>query len=178
MSTGVPVCLKKVYWRIVVLQCCVGFYHTAIWISYAYVCVYIYTHTHIYLLLFGFPSHWGHCGAFPVLYSRFSLVIYFIHSINSVYLSIPISQFISPPPLSPLVQFSHSVVSSSLRPHGLQHARPPCPSPTPRACFHLLLFNSSRPEGVCDIPTEGDGRHRLQLTGHAFKASLLLCDPA
>ena len=51
-------------------------------------------------------------------------------------------------------------------------------SPTPGACFHLLLFNSSRPEGVCDIPTEGDGRHRLQLTGHAFKASLLLCDPA
>ena len=28
-------------------------------------------------------------------------------------------------------QFSHSVVSYSLRPHGLQHARPPCPSPTP-----------------------------------------------
>ena len=30
------------------------------------------------------------------------------------------------------VQFSHSVVSNSLWPHGLQHARPPCPSPTPR----------------------------------------------
>ena len=30
------------------------------------------------------------------------------------------------------VQFSRSVVSDSLRPHGLQHARPPCPSPTPR----------------------------------------------
>ena len=29
------------------------------------------------------------------------------------------------------VQFSRSVVSSSLRLHGLQHARPPCPSPTP-----------------------------------------------
>ena len=28
-------------------------------------------------------------------------------------------------------QFSRSVVSHSLRPHGLQHARPPCPSPTP-----------------------------------------------
>ena len=28
------------------------------------------------------------------------------------------------------VQFSHSVVSDSLRPHGLEHARPPCPSPT------------------------------------------------
>ena len=31
------------------------------------------------------------------------------------------------------VQFSHSVVSDSLRPHELQHARPPCPSPTPGA---------------------------------------------
>ena len=29
------------------------------------------------------------------------------------------------------LQFSHSVVSDSLRPHELQHARPPCPSPTP-----------------------------------------------
>jgi len=29
------------------------------------------------------------------------------------------------------VQFSHSVVSDSLRPHEPQHARPPCPSPTP-----------------------------------------------
>ena len=31
-------------------------------------------------------------------------------------------------------QFSHPVVSDSLRPHGLQHDRLPCPSPTPRAC--------------------------------------------
>ena len=30
-----------------------------------------------------------------------------------------------------LLQFSRSVVSDSLWPHGLQHARPPCPSPTP-----------------------------------------------
>ena len=30
-----------------------------------------------------------------------------------------------------LVQFSHSVVSDSLRPHGLQHTRPPFPSPIP-----------------------------------------------
>ena len=30
------------------------------------------------------------------------------------------------------VQFSRSVVSNSLWPHGLQHTRPPCPSPTPR----------------------------------------------
>ena len=30
--------------------------------------------------------------------------------------------------------FSCLVVSDSLRPHGLQHARPPCPSPSPRVC--------------------------------------------
>ena len=29
------------------------------------------------------------------------------------------------------VQFSRSVMSDSLQPHGLQHARPPCPLPTP-----------------------------------------------
>ena len=34
------------------------------------------------------------------------------------------------------VQFSHSVVSDSLRPHELQHARPPCPSPTPGVHSH------------------------------------------
>ena len=31
-----------------------------------------------------------------------------------------------------IVQFSRSVVSDSLQPHEPQHARPPCPSPTPR----------------------------------------------
>jgi len=37
------------------------------------------------------------------------------------------------------VQFSHSVVSDSLQPHELQHARPPCPSPNPG------LHSDSRP---------------------------------
>ena len=41
-----------------------------------------------------------------------------------------------------LVQFIHSVVSDSLRPHELQHARPPCPSPTPR--IHPNLCASSQ----------------------------------
>ena len=36
--------------------------------------------------------------------------------------------------LQSVSQFSHSVVSDSLRPHGLQHASLPCPSPTPGAC--------------------------------------------
>ena len=34
------------------------------------------------------------------------------------------------------VQFSRSVVSDSLWPYGLQHARPPSPSPTPGACLN------------------------------------------
>ena len=33
-----------------------------------------------------------------------------------------------------LLLFSHSVVSDSLRPHGLQHARLPCPLLSPRVC--------------------------------------------
>ena len=37
------------------------------------------------------------------------------------------------------VQFSHSVVSDSLRPHESQHTRPPCPSPTPR------VYSNSHP---------------------------------
>ena len=39
------------------------------------------------------------------------------------------SSYFCPKPAS--VQFSRSVMSSSLQPHGLQHARPPCPLPTP-----------------------------------------------
>ena len=35
------------------------------------------------------------------------------------------------------VQFSHSVMSNSLQPHGLQHARLPRPSPTPRVYSNL-----------------------------------------
>ena len=37
------------------------------------------------------------------------------------------------------VQFSHSVTSDSLRPHELQHTRPPCPSPT------LRVYSNSCP---------------------------------
>ena len=43
------------------------------------------------------------------------------------------------------VQFSCSVMSNSLRPHELQHARPPCPSPTPR-----VYSNSCPSSWWCD----------------------------
>ena len=44
------------------------------------------------------------------------------------------------------VQFSCSVVSDSLRPHESQHARPPCPSPSPR------VHSDSRPLSPWCIP--------------------------
>ena len=44
------------------------------------------------------------------------------------------------------VRFSHSVVSNSLQPHRLQHARPPCPSPTARVySIKLMSIESVMP---------------------------------
>ena len=40
-----------------------------------------------------------------------------------------------------LVQFSCSVTSDSLQPHESQHARPPCPSPTPRVYINSCLLS-------------------------------------
>ena len=63
-------------------------------------------------------------------------------------------------------QFSCSVVSDSLHPHGLQHARPPCPSPSPRvysnSCplsrwCHPIISSSAVPFSSClpSFPTSG-----------------------
>ena len=46
-----------------------------------------------------------------------------------------------------LVQFSGSVVSNSLWPHGLQHTRPPCQSPTPG------VYSNSHPLSWWCLPT-------------------------
>ena len=43
------------------------------------------------------------------------------------------------------VQFSHSVVSDSLQPHGLQHTRPPCPTPTPRVYSNSMSIEPMMP---------------------------------
>ena len=64
------------------------------------------------------------------------------------------------------VQFSCSVVSSSLRPRGLQHTRLPCPSPTPGACSnscpssqwcHPTILSSVFPFSSClqSFPVSG-----------------------
>ena len=64
------------------------------------------------------------------------------------------------------VQFSHSVLSDSLRPHESQHARPPCPSQTPRVysnscpsipCCHPAISSSVIPFSSCpqSLPVSG-----------------------
>ena len=64
------------------------------------------------------------------------------------------------------VQFSHAVVSNSSRPHGLQHARLPCPSPTSRTCSnscpsswwcHPTILSSVIPFSSClqSFPASG-----------------------
>ena len=64
------------------------------------------------------------------------------------------------------VQFSCSVMSDSLRPHELQHARPPCPSPTPgvysNSCpssrwWHPTISSSVVPFSSCPQPLLASG---------------------
>ena len=89
-----------------------------------YMCVYIYTHTHIYNTTSSLSIHiWWTFRLFPWL--SHCKQCFSEHS----------------------VQFSHSVVSDSLWPHGLQHARLPCPSPPPEA------YSNSRPSSQWYHPT-------------------------
>ena len=63
-------------------------------------------HMYIYRTLLDFLSTLvttEHGVEFPMLYSRFLLVIQFMHNVSSVYVSIPIYQFLPPPPTSGLV---------------------------------------------------------------------------
>ena len=88
------------------------------------------------------------------------------------------------------VQYSCSVVSDSLRPHESQHAKPPCPSPTPRvdsdSCpssrwCHPAISSSVVPCSSCpqSLPTSGSfPMSQLfewggQITGVSASASVL-----
>ena len=63
------------------------------------------------------------------------------------------------------VQFSLSVVSNSLWPHGLQHTRLPCPSPTPR------VYSNSCPLSWWCHPTISSSVVPLSSCLHSFPAS-------
>ena len=68
--------------------------------------------------------------------------------------------------ISNSVQFSHSVMSDSLRPHESQYARPPCPSPTPgvysnsfplRRWCHPAISSSVIPFSSCPQSLSASG---------------------
>ena len=63
------------------------------------------------------------------------------------------------------VQFSRSVVSSSLQPHGLQHARSPCPSPIPR------VYSNSCPLRPWRHPAISSSITRFSSYPHSHPAS-------
>ena len=67
------------------------------------------------------------------------------------------------------VQFSRSVVSNTLQPHGPQHARPPCPSPTP------IIYSNSCPSSQWCHPTVSSFSSCLQSfpTSGSFQMSQL-----
>ena len=66
------------------------------------------------------------------------------------------------------LQFSRSVMSDSLRPHGLQHARLSCPSPTPRNYLwplswwcHPIISSSVIPFSSCPQPFPASGSFQM-----------------
>ena len=63
------------------------------------------------------------------------------------------------------VQFSHSVMSDSLQPHGLQHTRLPCPLQTPRAC------SNSFPSSQWCHPTNSSSVFPFSSCPQSFPAS-------
>ena len=70
-----------------------------------------------------------------------------------------------------LLLFSRLVVSDSLRPHGLQHARLPCPSPSPGAC------SNSCPLSWWCYPTISSLCHLLLLLPSIFPSIRVFSNP-
>ena len=81
-----------------------------------------------------------------------------------------------------LLSFSRSVVSDSLRPHGLQHARPPCPSqlPEPAQTHAHRVGEATQPSRP--LPPPSHPALSLSRQGsscqHAYSPSLLSLPPA
>ena len=108
------------------------------------------------------PFCWGFCLFLFILANRFNVTNWkkmYIQAIdfpqNQILVLTPLLTFIS---CISSVQFSRSVVSYSSWPHELQHARPPCPSPTPGVhsnsrpssqWFHPAISSSVVPFSSC-----------------------------
>ena len=88
----------------------------------------------------------------------------FIHSSNEGHLSYyPVLAIMNKAAI--LLLFSHSVMFDSLWPHGLHHARLPCPSPSPKSC------SNSRPLGWWCHPTISSSAVPFSSCPQSFPAS-------
>ena len=104
------------------------------------VCICIYVHTYIYM------SYWCHFGDFFLYEAAGFLLVLLSYNWHKtlyelkctiwfdthIYYEMIITDRLVNSSIS--VQFSCSLMSDCLWPHGLQHTRLPCPSPTPGAC--------------------------------------------
>ena len=112
-----------------------------------------------------FPTYFFHS---QISYSRFCYYIWFSRFSEKIskkiYLYVLHSLGVKPVTIS--VQFSRSIMSDSLQPHGLQHTSPLCPSPTPLACSnscplgwwcHPTISSSVIPFSSCpqSLPASG-----------------------
>ena len=106
----------------------------------------------------------------------------YIRTLSYLLLTIPLKLRL----LFSSVQFSHSVVSDCLRPHELQHARPPCPSPTPRvhsnSCplsrwCHPAISSSIVPFSSCPQSLPASGSFQMSQLfawgGQSFSFSII-----
>jgi len=96
--------------------------------------MYVYIYIHIYICMYIYLNH---CIYLKVIHCK-STILQFLKN-ASLFMALRCLKSSTDCPVHiekslSSVQFSHTVMSDTLRPHGLQHARPPCPSPAPRAC--------------------------------------------
>ena len=144
-------------WRIIALKYCVGFCHTTTWISHKYTCVlslFSLSPPHPSPPGYHRAPDWAPCVIHTctansrclsilhmVMYtsqccslsSSPSLTVSQVCSLCLRLYSCPANRLLCTTFLDSIssFQFSCSVMSDSLQPHESQHARPPCPSPTP-----------------------------------------------
>ena len=123
---------------------------------------------------------------FPVVWVNIQITNYNQYPIVNIQ---QLWQLVNMPQFSS-VQFSRSVMSDSLRPHGLQYARFPCPSPTLRACSnscslsqwcHPIISSSVIPFSSCPQSFPASGSFQMsqlfasgsQSTGVSASTSVL-----
>ena len=109
------------------------YYQIYIYLKYIHTYIYIYIYIYIYTCMHACVlSCFSHVQLFSTLRTVACHIYTHIYVCVCIYTYISIYNYTSN-------QFSCTVVSNCLWPHGLQHARLPCPLPTPRPCSDPCL---------------------------------------